>query len=77
MDLPNTLQLLARDPDLVAWRNRGVVIRLTESQVMQRVFVPKPYRWVPNYGDVIAMDWKHGTVAQLQGDIKAQLEVES
>lgn len=77
MDLPNTLQLLARDPELVAWRARGVVIRLTENQVMQRVFVPRPYRWVPNYGDVIAMDWKAGTVDQLQKSVEAQVAAES
>jgi hypothetical protein len=71
MDLANTLQLLARDPQLVAWRPRGIVIRLTENQVMQRVFVPKPYRWVPNYGDVIAFDWQSGTVDALQKSVKA------
>jgi hypothetical protein len=77
MDLPNTLQLLARDPELVAWRARGVVIRLTENQVIQRVFIPRPYRWVPCYGDIIAMDWKAGTVDQLRKSVQAELGAEA
>jgi len=71
MDLPNTLQLLARDSSIVAWRPTGVVIRLTPRQVMERVFVPRPYRWVPNYGDIIAYDWQSGTVEQLQKSVAA------
>ena len=76
MDLPNTLQLLARDPELVAWRARGVVIRLTEGLVIKRVFIPRPYRWVPSYGDLIAMDWRAGTVEQLQKSVQAQVASE-
>lgn len=77
MDLPNTLQLLARDPQLVAWRPRGIVIRLTENQVMQRVFVEKPYRWVPNYGDIIAYDWQSGSVGDLQKHLQAAVAEEA
>lgn len=66
MDLPNTLMLLSRDPELVAWRARGLAIRVTPGHVVERVFVARPYRWQPNFGDLIATDWQYGTVAQFQ-----------
>ena len=64
MDLPNTLQVLARDPELCAWRERGVAIHIRPGLVVERIFIPKPYRWVPSYEDLIATDWQYGTALQ-------------
>ena len=64
MDLPNTLQVLARDPELCAWRERGVAIRVRPSLVIERVFVERPYRWAPSFADLIAGDWQLGTPEQ-------------
>ena len=66
MDIVRTLQLLAQDPELCAWRDRGVVIRVRPGLVIERVFVRKPYRWPATYQDLIANDWQTGTVEQLQ-----------
>ena len=73
MDIANTLQMLARDPELCAWRDRGIVIRIRPGLVIERVFIARPYRWQPNYGDLIAMDWRTGTVEQLQKSLQAQI----
>ena len=74
MDLPNTLILLARDPELCAWRDRGVVIHLTAGHVIERVFVKKPYRWNPSFADMIATDWQTGTIDQLQKRLRQLTE---
>jgi hypothetical protein len=65
MDLPNTLLFLARDPELCAWRPRGIVIRVRPGMVIERVFIPRPYRWVATFEDLIASDWQYGTTEQL------------
>jgi len=56
--------LLGRDPDLMGWRERGVAIHVTPGMVIMRIMVPRPYRWVPAFGDLVAMDWQTGTQAQ-------------
>ena len=74
MDLPSALQLLARDPNLVAWRGRGVIIRMTEGHVIERVFIPRPHRWAAPYKDLVAMDWMAGTPADLEKFYKRMQE---
>jgi hypothetical protein len=64
MDIANTLMLLMRDPNLCAWRERGIAIAVTPGHVIQRVFVPRPYRWNPSITDLIALDWQTGTPQQ-------------
>lgn len=64
MDLPNTLIAIARDPNVCAWRGRGVAIRVRSGLVVERVFVPVPYRWQPSFEDLIANDWTIGTGQQ-------------
>ena len=63
MDISNTLVLLARDGELCAWRERGIVIRVRAGLVIERVAVKTPYRWQPSYEDLIATDWMTGTQA--------------
>ncbi len=64
MDLANTLIVIGRDPNLCAWRARGIVIHVRSGLVVERVFVPRPYRWQPSYEDMIANDWEFGTGEQ-------------
>lgn len=70
MDLPLTLQSLARNPELCAWRDRGVVIRIRAGLVVERVFVKRPYRWQPVFEDMIASDWQTGTIDQLRAHLQ-------
>lgn len=69
--MTSALMLLARDPDLLAWRDRGVAIAMTPTQVILRVLVRKPYRWVPAFHDLVAMDWQTGTREQLAAKLQA------
>lgn len=64
MDLPNTVISLARDPNLVAWRPRGIVIRATAGLVLERTMTERPYRWRASFADIIAGDWLIGTTQQ-------------
>jgi len=74
MDLPNTLLTLARDPQLVAWRDSGTAIAVTPNLCVIRIFIPKPYRWYPGFADIVASDWQIGSVEKLRQSIQAQLE---
>lgn len=65
MDLPNTLQQLARNPELCAFRPSLPVIKMDSGLRIIKVFVRKPYRWVPCYEDLIAVDWMTGTHDQV------------
>lgn len=64
MDLPNTLLLLSRNPDLCAWRPSLPVIRILPSLIIQKVFIEKPYKWAPCFADLVATDWMTGTQEQ-------------
>jgi len=64
MDLPNTVMTLARDPNLVAWRPRGIAIRITGGLVMERTMTNRPYKWRPCFADIIAGDWMTGSPQQ-------------
>ena len=64
MDLPNTLQLLARNPNLCAWRPSGPFINMNAGLQIFKVFIPHPYKWVACYADIIATDWMTGTQEQ-------------
>ena len=74
MDLPNTLQLLARNPELCAWRPSLPVIRMNPGLQIYKVFIPKPYKWVPCYADIIATDWMTGTGDQARKFFMQQRE---
>lgn len=77
MDLPNSLMQLSRDTDLVAVRPRGIVIAMNSSHVIIRVGIPRPYRWQPTFGDIIAMDWFVGTIDQVRKQMPAAPEAEA
>lgn len=77
MDLPNTLMLLRRNPELVAWRTHGTVINVAPGGVIWKVFVQKPYRWHPSFEDIIATDWDHGTSDQAFKHFEKQRQAEA
>lgn len=60
MDLPNTLMQLRRNQELVAWREGGPHICVAPGGVMMKVFIDKPYRWIPSFEHIIADDWRIG-----------------
>ncbi len=62
MDLPNALMQLSRNTELMAVRPRGVAITMSAGHVMLRLGKQAPYKWVPNFGDIIADDWFVGTL---------------
>jgi len=64
MDLPNSLLVLSRNPELCAWRPTGPFIHITTGLQVFKVFVHKPYRWIPCLADLIATDWMTGTQEQ-------------
>jgi len=76
MDLPNTLRQLLGNPQIVAWRPSGLVIRVREGGVIERVFIPRPYRWQPKLEDLVAGDWVYGSREQLEKFITAAQESE-
>jgi len=78
MDIGNTLMTLARDPELCAWRERGVAIRIRPSLVIERIFIAKPYPWSPRFADLVATDWQFGTAEQFYKKYRpAEPEVQS
>jgi hypothetical protein len=64
MDIGNTVALLARDTNLMAWRDSGIAIAVWPNGRVMRVMRPKPYVWQPRLVDLIATDWQTGTIEQ-------------
>lgn len=71
MMLPQAVEALARDPEWIAARPRGVVIAMTAGHVIMRIGIPKPYRWAATYSDIIAADWIVGPLAQVRRQLGA------
>lgn len=64
MDIGNTVLQLQRDPNLMAWRDRGVAIAVTPKGIILRIMIPRPYPWRPMLADIVAIDWQIGTQEQ-------------
>jgi hypothetical protein len=62
MDIGNTVAALARDPNLMAWRDCGIAIAVFPNGRVMRVMKDKPYAWQPRTMDLIATDWQIGTL---------------
>jgi len=77
MELVPTLQQLSRNPGYVAHRPSGMVIAMNDRQVIFRIFIPRPYKWVPKYGDLIANDWEVEPMETLQRRLIAARQAES
>jgi hypothetical protein len=75
MDIGNTVALLARDPNLMAWREAGTAIAVFPNGVVMRVLRPKPHRWQPTLRDLVAVDWQTGTVDEFYKKYRPDAEV--
>lgn len=64
-------------PHLVAARPRGIAIRMNDGGTLIRVAVKKPYRYVPNANDIVAIDWQMFTREQYGQILKAAAEREA
>lgn len=58
MQLPEMLSALARLPDHVGSRPRGILVVVTARGQVMKLGRNGPHTWAPMLSDLIAMDWQ-------------------